>query len=322
MIIIKEKHNDNEIFYESEILDNKKSFCTNEIYYRSVIRNKDGVTYMILYDTHMNPISDVFEFLNFYCSSQSINTRIKSLQALKFLYSFQSIVNKDLEDYKSADINEFKYFLRGYSYQGQSLSFEFSTLRNSETINGYLSVYRQFLNYLGKENEALNAKSPRTTLLSLPDCDVDYKVDRYRSNEKTPIKVVEVPRYINVDQFQQIIQLVRDKHTPREEIIIRLMFQCGLRIGEVLGITADDLVMEEIDDTYYPVLYIRNRLSDKFFQQAKTCMKVQNRKDYKSKSYKLKGYGYQKVVVPEDLFDLIDKYIEEYLWYSPYLDKC
>lgn len=311
MIIVREKHNNNEIYFESEILEDKKSICINEIFYRSFVKDKDGFTYLMLYDTNMIPVSDVFEFLNYDKSSQSVNSRIKSLQALKLLYCYQSIISKQLESFTSADINGLKYFLKGISPKGQSISFELTSTRNSETINSYLSVYRQFLSFLGKENKALNAKSSKTTLVSLPDSEVDYKIDRFKSNEKTPKKVIEVPRYISVQEFQKIIKLVRDKYTSREEIIIRLMFQCGLRIGEVLGITADDLVMEKIEDNYCPTLYIRNRVSDKLFQQAKSCMKVFDIKQYNSKNYKTKGYGYQNVILPEDLYNLINDYIEE-----------
>lgn len=50
--------------------------------------------------------------------------------------------------------------------------------------------------------------------------------------EKFPKKVIEVPRYISVPEFQNIITTIRNFYTNREEIIVRLMFQCGLRIGE------------------------------------------------------------------------------------------
>lgn len=311
MINIREKHNNNEIYFESEIIENKKTICSNEIYYRSCVKDKDGFTYLMLYDPNMEPISDVFGFLNFDTASQSINTRIKSLQALKLLYCYQAIISKELENFTLSDINGLKSFLRGISPKGQYISFELSSIRNSETINGYLSVYRRYLNYLGKNNMALNKKSSKTTLVSLPYSEVDYKVDRFSSNEKTPKKVIEVPRYISVEKFQKIINLVRDKYTAREEILIRLMFQCGLRLGECLGATADDLVMEQIDNVFVPILYIRNRVSDKPYQHAKTCMKVIDKKQYKSKEYKTKGYGYQYIVVPEDLYNLINDYIED-----------
>ena len=37
------------------------------------------------------------------------------------------------------------------------------------------------------------------------------------------------------------------------------MYQCGCRIGEVLGATGDDFVVEKIKDEYVTTFYIRNR---------------------------------------------------------------
>lgn len=310
MITVTEKHKGNEIFFTIET-SIKGSTNYKDIYYRTVTREKDGFTYLLLYSPKMEPIHEVFSFLNCDKAGQSINSRLKSLQALKLLYCYQDIILKKLDEFTVSDINGLKLFLRGISPKGESIKFNISTSRNSETINGYLSVYRQFLSYSGRTNEALMMRSAKKTLISLPDSEVDYGIDHYAMNEKTPKRVVEIPKYIRVEEFQKIINEIRANYTIREEIVVRFMYQCGLRIGETLGITADDLVMEMIDGIYCPVLYIRNRCSDKAFQNSKTCMKVTNPKQYRSKEYNIKGYGYQTVVLPEDLYSLVNEYIED-----------
>lgn len=68
--------------------------------------------------------------------------------------------------------------------------------------------------------------------------------------------------------------------------IIRLMFECGLRIGETLGLTSDDLVMEQEGNIFVSVAYITNRLSDNKDQQAKTCMKVKDEKNINPRNIK------------------------------------
>ena len=70
------------------------------------------------------------------------------------------------------------------------------TVRSDETVNGYLSIYRKYLEFLGKFNEILFKKSNRKTLITLPDSKIDYSVSRFKINEKIPKKPVEVPRYI------------------------------------------------------------------------------------------------------------------------------
>lgn len=311
MIVIKELKHNNEILFEATIIEDNQLICTNVINYKSVVREMNEVTYLMLYTPQMQPISEVFGFLNSEKIHQSINTRIKALQALKLLYSYQSIISKELKDFNSTDINGLKIFLKGLSPKGNVIQFELLSYRSNETINGYLSIYRKFLEYLEVENKALFQKDNRKTLISLPDMDTDHSISKFKSNERIPQNVIEVPRYISVKEFQNIITQVRHHYGKREEIIIRLMYQCGCRIGEVLGATADDFVVEKKDNQYITVFNIRNRFSDKKFQLAKTCMKIKDRKEYRSKEYKTAGYGYQQVIIPEDLYELINEYIEE-----------
>lgn len=64
------------------------------------------------------------------------------------------------------------------------------------------------------------------------------------------------------------------------------MYENGLRIGEVLGLTREDVALEEdVNGNQIPVLYLRNRLTDKAFQNAKSCMKVHSKQTYRSKDY-------------------------------------
>lgn len=37
------------------------------------------------------------------------------------------------------------------------------------------------------------------------------------------------------------MSLIEDKYTLREKIIVKLMYEYGLRIGEVLGLTLEDI---------------------------------------------------------------------------------
>ena len=70
MIFIKEKHNGNEVFFEVNYQENGKTINSNEIYFRTAVIDKDENTYLMLYNRDMEPISSVFSFLNFGCSSQ------------------------------------------------------------------------------------------------------------------------------------------------------------------------------------------------------------------------------------------------------------
>src|SRR5699024_4165113 len=87
------------------------------------------------------------------------------------------------------------------------------------------------------------------------------------------------------------------------------MFQCGLRIGEVMGLTFEDLDVIEEGGKYICLAYIRNRKSDQSYQLAKTCMSITDRKQYQQRDYQTRDIGYQVAVIPMDLYDLINDYI-------------
>ncbi|MFL0246570.1 tyrosine-type recombinase/integrase [Candidatus Clostridium stratigraminis] len=312
MIIVKEQKKSNENFYNVETYNqNNTLIYTEKIHLRSAIVEKNKQTYFILYDENMLPIKQVFRYLNFSINALSINSREKGLHALKLLYVFSKIINKDIADFSKTDISNLIDFLRGFSPEGQVISFEITTSRNFETINGYFSVYRSYMKYLNLKDSLFLTKSEKEVTVMTSEYGVEMKINPYEITEKGPSVNDEVPMYISVEEFKSIISLIRKEYSKREECIVRLMYQCGLRIGEVLGLTADDLTIEKIEDEYVAVAYLRNRLSDKKTQLAKTCMKVIDKKQYKLKEYNTINWGFQRVIIPMDLYDLLNEYIDE-----------
>ena len=54
-------------------------------------------------------------------------------------------------------------------------------------------------------------------------------------------KNVMMPMYFKENEYNEIINIIKQKYTVREHLIIHLMYNFGLRIGEVLGLTSEDL---------------------------------------------------------------------------------
>lgn len=318
MILIKEKIKGNEFFYESQVLDGNKIIATNSLKYTSFIREYKGKQYIIVYGPHTKPISEAFGFLNFYLNEQPINTKIKDMTALKLLYAYESILDKKLVDFTASDVESFKQFIEGGLGRGQSYKFDLITQRSNETINSYLASCRKYLSYLNQKNDYLNMKVA-TKGFTNPDNEKYVDNQRYVSNKKVGRNFIEVPRYISLEEFDKILKEIRKNYTIREEVIVRLMFENGLRLGEVLGLTFDDIVMEKIEYPeksgelkVFPIVYIRNRVSDKPYQKAKRLLQVNDKLKYNSKNYKIKDYGYNQIIIRRELYDLINEYIDEY----------
>ena len=107
--------------------------------------------------------------------------------------------------------------------------------------------------------------------------------------------------YISLDEYRRVLDAIGSSPLgsgdPVEaRAIVRLMFEHGLRIGEVLGLTLEDLSSSPDRNglNHYSVV-LRNRCSDREWQSAKTLMPVTDRRQYRSVDYRKLNVGKQVV---------------------------
>jgi len=215
-----------------------------------------------------------------------------------------------LDKLEKKDIDKLIYFLLGLSPNEGNFAINLLTTRNNATVNSYLSVIREYLSHLDIDCLALHDRYLVRQASINPKTENSRTRFKFSNNLKTRTPANTVPKYISVSEFSELIDLIRKDNNILAECIIRLMFQFGLRIGEVLGATFEDLTEIKIEDDLYPVLFIRNRVSDRPWQKAKSCMNIHNVKQYKSKNYTTKNLGYQSVMLTYDVFELLNSYIE------------
>ena len=272
-------------------------------------------TYWLLYDSYWNPVIDVCYFLNHYRIGRSENTVLRDAQALKVLYAYQDIIGLHLKDFTLKDIENLKRFLEGMPLKGRDISFSGLTSRNWDTINGNLAIYREFLKSMDIRDGYIFDKKIFAYLPSQNDSAAAITAEKYDSNFKgTNDGKEEVLAYITKDEFIRIINIIRNdpKYTRRDEIIVRLMWQYGLRIGEVLGLTEEDVVLEYYKESPRWRVYLRNRASDDHVSQSsKSTVKVSDKSQYLTKSYRNTKASAQKVRIHEEFYELIHLYLAE-----------
>lgn len=309
MLRVIERKLNNQIVYDLQLEQDNVTISKKTIKYQVADVSLVDNQYLFIYDSQMTPINDSFGFLNDFLCEKSVNTKYVYMNALKALYSFEAIIGVELSDFNPTDIRLLKDFLLGRCRQGETIVFENLTERSDKTVNQYLGVYRQFLDYTGRENKYLTAKG-NAKVRYRSHVDGEFSVSQsYKSNVKTITKE-EVPRYISIEDYTNIICLIRDKYSLREECIVRLMYETGMRIGEVLGLTNEDVIPQKLDDKYHNCVYIRNRVSDKRYQLAKTTIKPASIKEYHFKKYNTINAGYQMVFITDELYELLGKYID------------
>lgn len=277
------------------------------------IRNFDERTFFIIHDLNGKLIKEANYYLNETIAGDNYKKRELAFTALKLFYSFIQLYQ--LENYKvdlrPIHINQLLLFLKGGKRKGNAWNLDISTTRRNGTINMYLHVYRDFYKKVFRvENNSLFDK---TTVAHIHGRGMlghtrTQKLERYSANKSVPNHQKMIPKYIKPHIFDTVLDVVKESYSLRDEIIIRLMYEYGLRLGEVLGITIEDI--EYSTDGYYRLI-IRNRLSDKPYQSAKGLLQINSIEDYSMSSYTDYKAGYHIVVIREGIKELIDEYIDE-----------
>lgn len=265
--------------------------------------DKDGFTYLLLYDEDMRLIESAYTYLNHLIAGSPINTRLKKATALRFLYCFLSLSNTAVDKIGEAELSEYEMFLRGI---GGCADLRLQTQRTSDTINGHLSAVRDYFAKCGIECPALFRTQQARGAGLAPE---QGRRDRYASSVRAvPYCDGEVPKYISPEEFGDLYSLAVTRGDKTAQVLMHLMYAFGLRIGECLGLTMEDIAETRVDGRLTPVLTLRNRLSDERFQHAKGLMHVRDPRQYATDDYRSSSWV---VPISYSAYELVLDYIEE-----------
>lgn len=302
MIRITEQRNQNHSIYLVENVLGDTIISSRTVDILPVVSSYNNNPYYLLYDSDGNLIMPAIYYLNHNPKMTAHNTRRSSMFRLGVLYSFCAIFNKRIEELDNIDNNRLSYFIRGESIRDVKLEMHLLRECNSQTANDYFSVYREFFAYL---NVNIRLKSQPVLF---------FKGKQFKSASGILNKML--PDHITFEEYNRLIYRINQSDNPdwirmRDKVILGLMYEAGLRIGEVLGLTAEDITLDHKDDTAIGMIYIRNRCSDRTDQRAKTLtIKITNKTIYKTREYNTCNVGYQLAFVSMDLYRLICDYID------------
>jgi hypothetical protein len=224
MYLIVERDSNAGTYYEKMYITEEGITLSKEIvHFKNAKVAHKGVEYIFLYDLDMNPIPEIFDYINFELQDFSPNHRYVALSSLKLLYCFLQLYSLKLETFTKDDVKNLISFLQGIPKDGTLYKMEFKTLRAGSTILTYLPVYRSFVNYLGLTNSVLTKKGTNYKLLDIPESDTTIKIYKYEVGLSEYELGMSTPRYISVDDFKRILYVIRNEYTLREECIVRLM---------------------------------------------------------------------------------------------------
>lgn len=310
------------IIYQEEKTGNKSIFIktvTNDagkvLYQRKVmtplyIIDHQGQKLFLLYDDNMNVIHDAYAFLNEVRGDKPFTTRKTDAAALRLLYSYLSLSNTDIRAINDTSFRGLKAFLRGVT--GRPDGYGLKTVRMAATVNHYFSIYRLFFTARNIPCQPLfNSKLVKTQTMVGNDYAEHMTRQAYTNNVKMPSKLQqEVPMYISPDQFQKLYGVILDAHDATARLIVHLAYGYGLRLGEILGLTTEDIQERRENGILTPVLILRNRVSDRPFQYAKNLVHPLSTDDYrKDAEYRQSN---SVIHITYDLYDQLIDYINQY----------
>lgn len=304
MIVFSEEKSGPQSIFIKRILNNQREVVScREVRFPMFQINRDDFKIFVLYDDHMKVVSDFYEYINYDLKDSPLNTRSKAAFSLRLLYCFLSLSGYTIDKIDEIAFKEMLYFLRGINSNPKQYAIK--TQRNANTVNGYLSVFRNFLT-----SRSINSppffKSHLIKADSYTSNDFTSTTERkkYDNNLRSSKQASNtIPKYISPDDFRLLYNLLIKNNDVQASLLMHLMYGYGLRLGEVLGLTLEDLQEVKVKTQLMPVLILRNRLSDQKYQNSKGLPHIIDRKQYLSKDYQATSvkisityYIYEKLV--------------------------
>lgn len=256
-----------------------------------VIIPKGNNELVVLLDDKMQLVKPVCDYIKFLqTKGRAMNTVRLAGRCLKTYWDFLNIKCLLYNRVTPNDIGSFIEFLREYSHDGVSYINVPSKL-SGKTINNILSHVYGFYKYCAKVSDIT---SP------IPMEDVNRPLDMFkgllhhvaRNNKikKSVFKVKETKKEIKVMNHDKAEEFLKALPTWRDKIIFKLMYLCGMRIGEVLSLNIEDVPVPDSTEQV-GIITLQYREENRYDQQTKT--------------------GGRAIYAPMDFIEEIDRFIME-----------
>lgn len=205
----------------------------------------------LLVDGNGLPIIPVAKYLKYIDNSEkSPNTQKTYCYALK-LY-FEYLEGTDV-DYRNVNINilsDFVGWLRN-PYENNKIANLKPTKakRTEKTVNLTITVITSFYDYLFRTEETNNDMVDKLMKQVFTGGykhykDFLYHVNRDKPSNKNILKIKEPRRKIKVLTKEEIQKVYNATTNIRDEFLIKLLFETGLRIGEALSLFIEDIIFD------------------------------------------------------------------------------
>ena len=206
--------------------------------------------YMLLDDKGL-PLIPVVKYLKYLDNGEkSYNTQKTYCYSLKLYFEYLTEI---CIDYRKVNINilsDFVGWLRSPYENAKTIGIKpVKAKRTEKTVNLTVTVITNFYDYLFRTEEIENDMIEKLMKQVFTGGHTSYKDFLYHVNKDKPsnkniLKIKEPRRKIKILTKEEIEIIYRATTNIRDEFLIKLLFETGLRIGEVLSLFIEDFIYD------------------------------------------------------------------------------
>lgn len=206
--------------------------------------------YLLVYDNGL-PIIPVAKYLKYIDNSKkSFNTQKTYCYSLKLYFEYLEQIDID---YKNVNINilsDFVGWLRNPYESDKVVNIKPTKAKRTEkTVNLIITVVTNFYDYLYRTEEIDNDMVDKLMKQVFTGGNRHYKDFLYHVNKDKPLsknilKIKEPRRKVKILTKEEMQKVYNATTNIRDEFLIKLLFETGLRIGEALSLFIEDIIFD------------------------------------------------------------------------------
>lgn len=203
----------------------------------------------LLLDTNGLPVESVAKYMKYLHNKESSSNTLKTYcTALKFYFTYLEQTGINYQQVNFEQLSNFVAWLRNPYESNKVVPHKKAKAKRSErTVNIYLTAITSFYDYLYRNDlVASDIVEKLMKKMFVGAGGNGYKGFLHHVNEGKPLSKnilkLDVPmERVKVFTKEQVDEIYQSTTNIRDKFLVRLLFESGLRIGEVLSLFLEDL---------------------------------------------------------------------------------
>lgn len=213
------------------------------------VKLENNIRRYMLLDNKGLPIISVLNYLKYLDNGgKSSNTQKTYCYALKLYFQYLNEIDIDYRKVTINILSDFVGWLRNPYENTKTISIKTTKAKRTEkTVNLIVTVVTNFYDYLFRVEEIDNDMIQKVIKQIFTGGHTSYKDFLYHINKDKPsnkniLKIKEPKRKIKILTKEEVEKICKATTNIRDEFLIKLLFETGLRIGEVLSLFIEDFI--------------------------------------------------------------------------------